>query len=250
MAFPEITIGRWIVEGSGRSHAGDPTLRTQFGSGHFQAVRRATFVPRMFRRRLVNLTEAERAAVDDYQVLVGFGAGAFWWVDSQVGHVVARYVRLHEACLPLAFEAYGGVADRYQVEIYFVERSTVTLSPDSVLLKGLQMYRVENLAAGSDIVDRPIYGTILGATLSRLAILTEGAPSGVDDSNTVVVAVKNSAGSTVATKTYNASVQPPSSDLESLGALAITTLGAGDHLTLSVTCGATANMPAFSIIVE
>ena len=81
--------------------------------------------------------------------------------------------------------------------------------------------------------------------------MTQGAPAGIDNSNTCVIAVKDDAGNTIVTKTYNTATQPPSSDYEDLGALDGThkVLTAAEHLTLSVTQGATADMPAFVLIL-
>jgi len=111
---------------------------------------------------------------------------------------------------------------------------------------------VEDLAADADIANRPIFvAPDAGVTLVSIGILTEGAPAGVDDSNTSVIALKDDAGNTIVTKTYNTATQPPSSDYEDLGTLDGThkVLSAGEHVTLSVTNGTTADLPAFSVIL-
>ena len=112
------------------------------------------------------------------------------------------------------------------------------------------MIEVENLAAGSDITTRPVFAASQGMTIVSAYLLTKGTPVGVDNSNTVVVTLKDDSGNTILTKTFNTATQPPTSDAVSLTSLLdsdYTTLSAGDHLTLTVTCGATANMPAFNI---
>jgi len=114
----------------------------------------------------------------------------------------------------------------------------------------IAMVEVENLAVGSDISSRPIFASHYAATLTYIGIMTKGTPAGIDDSNTVVLTIANGAGTTIVTKTYNTATQPPTSDFADLGTLAITAFTADDYLTLTLTCGTTANMPAFTIIIE
>ena len=107
-----------------------------------------------------------------------------------------------------------------------------------------------NLAPGSDLTTRPIFASYYAFTMTRIGILTQGTPSGIDNSNTVVLTIKNSAGTTVVTKTYNAATQPPTNAFEDLGTLTTTAFTSTDYLTLTVTQGTTANMPAFAIVLE
>lgn len=112
--------------------------------------------------------------------------------------------------------------------------------------------RVEDLAAGADIAARPVFVHPRAVTLVSVGILTEGAPAGVDNDNTAVLALADDAANAIVTKTYNTATQPPTADYEDLGALDGThkVLTAGEHVTLSVTQGATANLPAFSVILR
>jgi len=116
----------------------------------------------------------------------------------------------------------------------------------------IALVRVEDLAAGADISGRPIFVHPRPVTLASVGILTEGAPAGVDDSNTAVVAVADDADNEIASKTYNTATQPPDSDYEDLGELDAThkVLAAGEHLKLSVTQGATADLPALSLVLR
>ncbi|MDD4888321.1 MAG: DUF2190 family protein [Phycisphaerae bacterium] len=111
---------------------------------------------------------------------------------------------------------------------------------------------VEDLGAGVDIAARPIFVHPRACTLTSVGILTEGAPAGIDDDNTCVVTIKDLAGNTIVTKTYNTETQPPTSDYEDLGALSGTysILTAGEAVTATVTQGANSNMPAFSLILR
>lgn len=110
---------------------------------------------------------------------------------------------------------------------------------------------VEDLGAGADIAARPLWVAPAACELVSIGILTAGAPAGVDDANTAVVAIADDAANAIVTKTYNTANQPPTADFASLGALDAThkVLAAGEHITLAVTNGATANLPAFEVVI-
>ena len=137
------------------------------------------------------------------------------------------------------------------------ETGQISLVATNIVLTGLvSMSRqlahadIANLAAGVDLTDFPIYGSGYAATLTKIGILTKGTPAGIDNSNTVVMTIKNGAGSTILTKTYNTATQPPTNDFEDMGTILIAAVAADDKLTLTMVQGTTANMPAFSIILE
>jgi hypothetical protein len=122
---------------------------------------------------------------------------------------------------------------------------TVTVVSDTDVIT----YQVEDLAAGADIAARPLFVVPVGFTFEITAaqIIAQGASAGIDDANTSVVDITVGA-DTVVTKTYNTGSQPPASGAAaSLGALANTALAAGDIIALSVTNGATADLPALII---
>lgn len=253
--FPTIATGKWITDGLEFGPAADAVLQTELAAGYTQTAQRANWVPQLYRRRLVNLTLTEAQSVASHFAGRDYGALPFWWHNTLTGINKMYRVKYHQSCRPVRFRPYGGRNDRFETvtPLAFIQRTDAELSPTSALFSGdldMLQYKIENLAAGSDITDRPIWQTQYGVDFNDISILTEGSPSGVDDSNTVVITLKNGGGSTIVSKTYNTSAQPPSSDAESLGTLSITTLSAGDIVTLSVTCGTTANMPAFSIVAE
>ena len=127
-----------------------------------------------------------------------------------------------------------------------------TLTLNAAHAEQLVLVAVEDLAAGADISARPIFVHPRACTLVSAGILTQGSPAGIDDSNTCVVAIKDDAANTIVTKTYNTGTQPPSSDYEDLGALDGThkVLTAAEHVTLDVTQGASADMPAFVVVLR
>lgn len=111
------------------------------------------------------------------------------------------------------------------------------------------VYQVEDLSAGGDIADRPLFVCPTGFTftLSSVKIIAQGSASGIDNSNTCVVAVKNGS-NTIVTKTYNGSTTfPTSGTADDLGALNATykVIAAGEIIKVSVTNGNTADTPAF-----
>ncbi len=111
-------------------------------------------------------------------------------------------------------------------------------------------FEIPNLAAGSDLTTHTFYASFYAWTMTRIGILTHNAPTGIDNSNTVVITIANSTGGTLLTKTYNLATQPPSSAFADLGTLAVTAFAASTYLTVTVTQGTTADMPAFAIVLE
>ena len=111
-------------------------------------------------------------------------------------------------------------------------------------------FDVVNLAAGSDITAQPFFGSYYAFTMGKIGILVKGTPAGIDNSNTVVITIKNSAGTTVVEKTYNLATQPPTNSFADLGTLQVTSFTSNDYLTVTVVQGTTANMPPFAIVLE
>jgi hypothetical protein len=111
---------------------------------------------------------------------------------------------------------------------------------------------IARLAAGADIVNQPVYSPNVTAKLTYLKLLTQGAPAGIDDGNTAVLTLRNNSGDTVATVTYNTANQPPSSGMDDLTSGIVTaqaTIANDEFLTLSLTQGTTARMPAGVLIL-
>ncbi len=120
--------------------------------------------------------------------------------------------------------------------------------------KHVSIYRVEDLAAGADIAARPVFvAPAEGAEITKIGIVPEGASAGVDNANTAVFAVADAAANAIASKTFNTATQPPASgvygDLGSLTA-ANAILTANEVVTLAVTQGATADLPALLVVIE
>ena len=245
--FPT-TIGNWIIDGTQKdTREGNPTMRSKFYAGYTQRTNRFTWVPKLFHRKLVNFTLANKQTLETFETTVGYGKDAFNWTDP-VTSTVFQVVFASNTC-PLSFSNFAKRGDLWQSQVSFIQTTPAELAT-SYEKEGVMQYQVEDLAANADITDRPIMSRAYDYTFSKATILTEGTPAGIDNSNTAVLTLKNGVGSTIVTKTYNTANQPPSSGYGDIGTLSLTSIVAGDIITMSLVQGATANMPAFSIILE
>ena len=246
--FP--SIGKWLSDDRHKdTRGGSPTSRSDFYAGYTQRINRFSWVPKVFHRTLANLTLANRTTLQTFEDTVKFGQDAFNWTDTISGTVYQVY--FHSSTCPLEFSIFGGTYSKFKVPV-----SLIQASPDEIpivadpIAEGSMQYQIEDLAVGVDITDRPIFSRAYAYEFTKASIITEGTPAGIDDSNTCVITLKNGAGTTIVTKTYNTATQPPTSDSADLGALSVTSVAAYDIVTLTVTQGATANLPPFSIVLE
>lgn len=111
---------------------------------------------------------------------------------------------------------------------------------------------IEDLAADADIAAREIFVHPTAIELLSVGILAQGASAGIDAANTCVIEITDDATNSIVSKTYNNVTTFPDNDYDDLGALDGThkILAAGEHLEINVTNGATANPPAFLVIIE
>ena len=112
-------------------------------------------------------------------------------------------------------------------------------------------YQVEDLAAGVDIANRPIFVVPAGYTFDITAaqIIMQGASAGIDDDNLAAVSIELG-GVAIAAVEYDTAGQPAASGAAgSLGTITEGLLAAGDVLQLSVTQGVAADLPAFVLQV-
>ena len=215
----------------------DPTIRTETASGIVKTRARFTAILKRFDFKYNFLTEADKVLIENHQEHVVVGASKFTYRMKQTNE--DWEVRLLE---PIQFNTEPQLFSTYQATISFFGKQVSKMRTTYI--------DVEDLAAGADITNRPIFANPEAVTINTIGILTQGAPAGVDDTNTSVILIEDDASNALVTKTYNTTTQPPSSDYEDLGALTNNSLNAGEHLMLSVTNGATANLPAFTIIIE
>ena len=215
----------------------DPTIRSTFESGTVLTRARYTTTPRKISFAYNLLTEADRDLIVDFEQHVKVGADKF-----EFRNPITNEDWEMRLLSPVRISVEPKLPSRYRAELELFGKEIEKMRVEHV--------HVEDLGAGSDISNRPIFVNPKAVTLNSIGILTEGSPAGIDDSNTAVVLVKNEDEDTVVSKTYNTANQPPDADYEDLGTLTNPALAAGEHLTLSVTQGTTANMPAFSLVLE
>ena len=112
---------------------------------------------------------------------------------------------------------------------------------------------VENLSAGGDIADRCVLIVPTGQiyTLTAVNLISQGTASGIDDSNTSVVVLKNGTNA-IFTQTYNTGTAFPADGAATSPSLSGTykVLAAGEKVKFSVTNGAAADTPLFCIQID
>lgn len=223
----------------------DPTYRSDLTSGYEVTRKRATFVPREWRFIVSCLTDNDKANLELLERNVDYGADIFIWYYKRANK--SYYVRFVQI---LKFKYEPNSISLWRAEI--VLRQAQPEAIEGMYKKTCQhhLISIENLAAGADISDRLILGFDAEAILLSVYLLVQGTPAGIDDDNKVDMTLKNAEGETVITKTYNAANQPPTNNFESLGTVLITDFEEGDFLKLSMTCGATANMPPFILQIK
>jgi hypothetical protein len=150
----------------------------------------------------------------------------------------------------LTFTAVGNSYVGIMVGLHATNQIVLRIDPNRRAVKTIA-HAVEDLAAGADIAARAVHafngeGWIVAARVVNQA----SSASGIDNSNTCVVAVGINAG-TVASKTYNATTSFPGANAaDLLGAITNAHAAAGDVLTLAVTNGSTANPGPFVVEVD
>lgn len=215
----------------------DPTIRSEKASGLIKTRARFTALLKRFDFNYNFLTEADKVLIEEHQEHVVVGASKFTYRMKQTNEDwEVKLLRV----IPFTIEP--RLPSTYQASISFFGKQVSKMRTSN--------YLVEDLAAGADLLNIPIFANPKAVTINSIGILTQGAPVGVDDTNTSVLLIEDDASNVVVTKTYDADPQPPTSDYEDLGALTNNFLNAGEHLMLSLTNGATANWPAFTIIIE
>ena len=216
----------------------DPTLRTQFASGVLSSRGRFTIpVPKRVSFTYNFLTRADKILLENYEDDVNVGAGSFDFRDPITGDDwEMRFLS------PIVIGVEPRLIDTYFAQINLIGKKTEKMRTET--------YWTEDLAAGSDIANRPIFVNPKAVTIESIGILTQGAPAGIDDSNTVVIEIKDDAGNILVSKTYDTGTQPPTDDYEDLGNLNNASLAAAEHLELNVTQGTTANLPIVAIVIE
>lgn len=215
----------------------DPTIRTETAAGIMKTRARFTALLKRFDFNYNFLTEADKVLIEEHQEHVVVGASKFTYRMKQTNEDwEVKLLRI------IRFDIEPRLPSTWQASISFFGKQVSKMRTSD--------YLVEDLAAGADLLNIPIFANPKAVTINSIGILTQAASVGVDDANTSVLLIEDDVSNAVVTKTYNTATQPLTSDYEDLGALTNNSLNAGEHLMLSLTNGATANWSAFTIIIE
>jgi hypothetical protein len=110
------------------------------------------------------------------------------------------------------------------------------------------LYTAADLTAGADLTNVPIGMSVGAGNIVEASVISMGAASGIDADNTSVF--KLSIGETeIAAKTFNDSEGFPAAGVGAALAIDKAAIGSSDILLLSVTNGATVNLPIFMVQV-
>ena len=110
------------------------------------------------------------------------------------------------------------------------------------------MYTAADLAAGADLTDQAI-GMVIGkGTIVDVSVISEGAAAGIDAANTSVFLLEVGAAGKAGI-TFNAETTFPGAGVAKALTITNATVAAGNVLSLSVTNGATADLPVFTVQV-
>ncbi len=113
------------------------------------------------------------------------------------------------------------------------------------------VHAVDNLAAGADIAARAVHSFNHDAWIFSARVVNQAtAASGIDNSNTCVVALVVG-GSSLVSETFDSTTTfPAANTAQNLGTLSNNNAAAGDVLTLAITNGTTADPGPFLIEVD
>jgi len=113
------------------------------------------------------------------------------------------------------------------------------------------VHAVEDLAAGADFAARAIHAFEAAAWLVSARVVNQStAATGIDASNTCVVALATDAGAVVTATFNNTNPFPTTNAKKDLGALSNANALTGYVMTLAVTNGATANTGQYLVEVD
>lgn len=126
----------------------------------------------------------------------------------------------------------------------------VELKAGIVFENGIFTYNLADLGAGNDLAESIVWVPPFAAEILDVLVTPDGDDAGVDNSNTSVWTVKNGS-ATVVTATYDATNTFPDDGVQtSLGSVANNVVAPGGTVTLTVTNGAAANLPACQVAIR
>ena len=240
LSFPLISSSPVFYSFTEQLHA-DPTLVTTAEQGCILSRTRATVTYKRYVIQYRGVSYVDKLTVEAFQASVGVGGAQFLYTvpTDNTAYVVRltapiqfRLDPQHKCLWQVDFSIYGETAFTAGVDEYYSELAVL----------------IPQLGAGVDVTNRPVFACPHIGTMKSVGILYSGAPAGIDNADTVVLTLKNGAGTTIATKTYDLANQPPTSGYDSLDGSLDDALAAGEVWTLSIVQGATADLAELYVI--
>lgn len=169
--------------------------------------------------------------------------------DVQVGTDGKAIAKTSGIGVGVAITGAAAAGQEVAVKLMSVSNANGADGADAPVIQTL-MYTSSDLAADADLTDVAIgvVPTGFDATITDVQIISAGAAAGIDATNTSVFALET--GSTaLAGATFDADNAFPAAGAASAMTIAEDSVDAGSVLLLSVTNGATANLPIFMVQV-
>lgn len=220
----------------------DPTVVTPAEQGCILSRLRATVTYRRWHVQYKGVNGTDKETIRAFELSVGVGADAFYYTNP---YDSATYlVRLAG---PMSFVPEQADSSLWQIDFDIYGAQTSATSGIVEYYSQLSVL-VPQQGAGVDFSGRPVFSCPNVGRIQSVGLLFNGAPVGIDDTNTAVVTIKDGGGNTIATKTYNTATQPPTDAYDSLDAALNEAFGAGAVWTMDLTQGATANMAELYVV--
>lgn len=187
------------------------------------------------------------ATISDGIVMVDAGAAITAGSQVEVGATGKAVTKAAGIGVGVAITGATGAGQVVAVKLVSVSATDGDDGSDGASTQTI-VYTSADLGAGADLADVPI-GVILGdGTVSKVSIISLGTAAGIDDDNTSVFALAFGA-TGAAGATFDATKAFPASGVAAEMTITDADAGEGDVLKLSVTNGATANLPVFMVQV-
>jgi len=242
LTFPTLSSVPVFYAWTERLHA-DPTVATSAEQGCILSRLRATVTYKAWTVQYRGMSYADKLTLEAFQSSVGVGADKFTYTCPTdlisyavrfTGPIQFRLDPQDKTTWQIDFGIYGETAFEEGVDEYYSELAVL----------------IPRLGAGVDDVGHPIFACPNPGTMKTIGLLYNGAPAGIDNANTAVVTIKNGAGDTIVTKTYNLATQPPTDGYDSLDGSLTETFAAGEVWTIDITQGATADLAEMYVITS
>jgi hypothetical protein len=240
LAFPSLNSQPVYYAWTERLHA-DPTIVTMAEQGCIISRLRATVAYKRWAVQYRGVSTADKLTIEAFQNDVGVGADKFTYDCPSDG--ITYTVRLSD---PVEFRPEQAANDLWQVDFSIYGEQSVGAGATEYYSELAVL--IPQLGAGNDVTGRPVFACPNPGTVKSVGVLYTGASAGIDDDNTAVVTIKNGAGDTIATKTYDTANQPPESGYDPLDSNLDEAFAAGEVWTVTITQGVTADLPELYII--